>query len=73
MFVRVHPWPQWLRREGHGADRWRVGRAVGLFRPDLLIEEKVVVELKAARNLETAHQAQLLNCLKATQIEIGLL
>ncbi len=49
------------------------GIPVGLFRPDFLIEEKVVVELKAARNLETAHQAQLLNCLKATSIEVGLL
>jgi GxxExxY protein len=49
------------------------GIPVGLFRPDLLIEEAVVVELKAARGLEAAHQAQLLNCLKATQIEVGLL
>ncbi|MEO8031414.1 MAG: GxxExxY protein [Gemmatimonadota bacterium] len=49
------------------------GIPVGLFRPDILVENLVVVELKAGRALEAAHEAQLLNCLKATQIEIGLL
>jgi GxxExxY protein len=49
------------------------GIPIGLFRPDILVEELVVVELKAARAMEAAHEAQLLNCLKATQIEVGLL
>ncbi len=49
------------------------GVLVGLFRPDLLVEGLVVVELKAAKSLDPAHEAQLLNCLKATQIEVGLL
>ncbi len=49
------------------------GMPIGLFRPDLLVEGAIVVELKACRAIEPAHQAQLLNCLKATGIEVGLL
>lgn len=39
----------------------------------MLVEKSVLIELKAARTLDSAHQAQLLNYLKATQIEVGLL
>ena len=49
------------------------GRAVGQFRTDLLVEQVVVVEIKAARTLETAHEAQLLNYLRATNLHVGLL
>lgn len=49
------------------------GIPVGLFRPDLVVERLIVVELKAARTLEAVHSAQLLNCLRASQIEVGLL
>ena len=48
-------------------------RLVGEFRADLIIEDKVILELKAVSNLQTAHEAQLLNYLKATNREIGLL
>lgn len=40
---------------------------------DLLVENTAFVELKAARCLDPAHEAQLLNYLRATEIEIGLL
>ncbi len=40
---------------------------------DLMVEGKVIVELKAAKNLCEEHEAQLLNYLKATDIEVGLL
>ncbi|WP_317129773.1 GxxExxY protein [Flavobacterium franklandianum] len=40
---------------------------------DLLIDEVIIVELKACDNLVKAHYAQTLNYLKATNIEIGLL
>jgi GxxExxY protein len=49
------------------------GRTVGIFRTDLLVNNSVIVELKCARALDSAHEAQLLNYLKATQFEVGLL
>jgi hypothetical protein len=39
----------------------------------MLIEDSVLLELKAARCLDLSHQAQLLNYLRATEIEVGLL
>lgn len=49
------------------------GEEVGDHSADLLVEDVVFVELKAARVLEESHEAQLLNYLKATVIEVGLL
>jgi GxxExxY protein len=46
---------------------------VGSFRVDLLVERAVIVALKAVRTLESAHEAQLLNLLRASNIEVGLL
>lgn len=46
---------------------------VGDFYADLLVEDKVVVELKAVKDLAPEHQAQVINYLKATGIEVGLL
>ena len=46
---------------------------VGEYYPDLLVEGKVIVELKAAEALTDGHSAQLLNYLKATEIQVGLL
>ena len=52
---------------------WFRGHSVGEFRADLLIENAVLIELKAARILDKAHEAQLLHYLRATEIEVGLL
>jgi len=46
---------------------------VGDFEGDVLVGQSVLLELKAVRTLDTAHQAQLLNYLRATDIEVGLL
>jgi GxxExxY protein len=46
---------------------------VGEYFADLLVAQRVIVELKAAESLCEAHEAQLLNYLKATDIEVGLL
>ena len=46
---------------------------VGEYYADILIDEKVIVEIKATRTLALEHEAQLLNYLKATNIEVGLL
>jgi len=48
-------------------------KIVGEFFTDLLIENKVIVELKSCEYLSEAHEAQLINYLKATGIEVGLL
>jgi GxxExxY protein len=52
---------------------WYRSRQVGNYQPDLLVENRVIVELKACRCFEPAHEAQLLNYLRATEIEVGLL
>ena len=52
---------------------WFRGHQVGQFEADVLVEDCVLLELKAARMLDSSHRAQLLNYLKATEIEVGLL
>jgi GxxExxY protein len=52
---------------------WFRGQQIGDFRADLLVEGKVLLELKAARTIDQAHEEQLLNYLRATDIEVGLL
>lgn len=49
------------------------GELVGEYFADLLVNEKVIIELKAAVAIDEAHEAQLLNYLKATKIEVGIL
>lgn len=49
------------------------GVVVGEYFADLLVERRVIVEVKAAANICDAHEAQLLNYLRATSIEVGLL
>jgi GxxExxY protein len=49
------------------------GQKVGEYKADLLVEGAVIVELKAIRTLVPANEAQLLNYLKATLYEVGLL
>jgi len=46
---------------------------VGEFRADILVNGKIIVELKAVKAIIPEHEAQLINYLKATDIEIGLL
>lgn len=46
---------------------------VGDFKADLLVEGKIIVELKAVAQLIPAHEAQLVNYLKASGLHVGLL
>jgi GxxExxY protein len=48
-------------------------KVVGEYVADLLVEEKVIVELKTVEALDKIHEAQLLNYLKATGIGVGML
>ena len=49
------------------------GHVVGEYFADILVDDKVIVEIKAVKQLAPEHEAQLLNYLKATDIEVGLL
>jgi GxxExxY protein len=49
------------------------GESVGDFAADIVVERKVLVELKAVRALVPEHQAQVINYLKASGIQVGLL
>lgn len=46
---------------------------VGLYFADLVVENCIIIELKAAVGLVPEHEAQLTNYLRATNIEVGLL
>jgi GxxExxY protein len=46
---------------------------VGEYTADLIVNDVVLVELKAAEKIVDEHAAQLLNYLKATNIEVGLI
>jgi len=49
------------------------GHLVGDYVADLIVEDKIIVELKAVKLLRKTHEVQLVNYLKATRIEVGLL
>ncbi|MBA4184606.1 MAG: GxxExxY protein [Acidobacteria bacterium] len=52
---------------------WFRGKKIGDFVADLIVGDSVIIELKAVRTIQDAHKAQLLNYLRATEIEVGLL
>jgi len=49
------------------------GEVVGEYFADIVVEDKVIIELKAVDKLQKIHEAQILNYLKATGYKIGLL
>ncbi len=49
------------------------GQLVGEYFADLVVNELVILEIKATKSLVAEHEAQLLNYLKATPYEVGLL
>jgi GxxExxY protein len=49
------------------------GEVVGKFRADLIVAEVVLVEAKACRKLQPIHEAQTLNYLRGTSLEVALL
>lgn len=69
-----------LRRQGIRAEQQRCvrvfdedGTLLGLLKTDILIEEKLICEIKSCGALVDAHTAQLLGYLRATRIQHGLL
>ncbi len=47
------------------------GIVVGQYFADILVENKIILELKVCKNICPEHEAQLLNYLKATKIKVG--
>ena len=68
-----------LEQAGLAAERevpvpvWFRGTKVGQYFADIVVDNVVLLELKAARTVDSAHEAQLLHYLRATEIEVGLL
>jgi GxxExxY protein len=68
-----------LRQRGFVADTQRSiqvlfrGHVVGDFVADIVVNDTLILELKAAKVLDAAHEAQTLNYLRATDLEVGLL
>ena len=52
---------------------WYDGTEIGLYYPDLWIDDRLIIEVKAVQNLSTAHELQLVHYLTATNIDNGLL
>lgn len=49
------------------------GKPIGDFYADLLVDDRVIIELKALPVLTPQHEAQIINYLNATGIQVGLL
>lgn len=49
------------------------GRSVGVFFADILVNNSIILELKAAERIREKHKAQTLHYLKATQLDLGFL
>lgn len=56
-----------------GTDVWYEGHRVGRFRADFVVAQRVVVEAKACEIVKEAHRKQLLNYLRGSRLEVGLL
>lgn len=54
-------------------DVYYEGQVVGRYVADLIVEDAVIVEIKTSRQILKEHEAQLLNYLRATPYEVGLL
>lgn len=68
-----------LMKAGHVVDAQKLiqvyydNDVVGEYYADLVVDNKVILELKAAETLVAEHEVQLINYLRATDIEVGLL
>jgi GxxExxY protein len=52
---------------------WFMGQQIGRFRADIVVEGIVLLEIKAAARIEPWHEAQVMNYLRASDLEIGLI
>ena len=54
-------------------DVYYEGQKIGFYIADIILENSVIIEIKAAESLCEEHEAQLVNYLRATDIEVGIL
>lgn len=77
VYVRALVWE--LRLAGLSVERERRltvryrGCDVGVFVPDVIVEGRIILEIKAVEHLVAAHEVQLVNYLAATGLDTGLL
>ncbi len=77
--VYANAMPIYLQRRGLAFDREVAfpvslnGVSLGEFRADLVVEHRVIVELKACERIVAAHEAQLISYLRSSNIPVGLL
>jgi len=68
-----------LKKEGFSTEQQKIikvyyeGEVVGDYYADILVEDLIILELKACESLNDIHKIQLINYLKATKKELGLL
>jgi len=68
-----------LRREGIKAEQqtpgtvYFEGQAVGDYYADILVEDKIILELKSVEEIINAHRSQVLNYLKATRLPLAII
>ena len=60
-------------QQQHGIQVYYSGAVVGEYIADLVVENQVLVELKAVKELDLVHMAQCMNYLKATSLKVCLL
>ena len=60
-------------KQQHPINVYYENQLIGEYYADIIVDDKVIIELKAIESLKDVHGNQLLNYLKATEIEIGLL
>ncbi|MCK8816291.1 GxxExxY protein [Natroniella sulfidigena] len=49
------------------------GKTVGNYIADIIVEDKVILELKSVKQISNAHKSQILNYLKATNVRVGII
>jgi GxxExxY protein len=68
-----------LRKQGLKVEQQKLlavyydGQVVGDYCADIIVNDCILLELKAAKAIDSTHQAQLLNYLKATSLQVGLI
>ena len=71
LYIVLTGYGLWVERQKNISVLFRDTR-IGYVKAGLIVDEKVIIKLKAVRAFNTTHEAQLINYLKATNSEVGL-
>ena len=72
MMIELRKFDLQCRQQQH-IDVYYDKEKVGDYYADIIVEDKIIIELKSAETLSPDHEAQLVNYLRATDVEVGLL